>query len=109
MVTDAVSRHSSGILSLDSFEEYVSTSGEEVQEGASLLDARLDSMPRDPHGVFGGSLPSFKEVKRLLVEEAMMRAKGNRTKAAELLGTTRQALTWHLRKQDEERTPDGRE
>ena len=45
---------------------------------------------------FGNKLPPYKNIKRLLVEEALRRTNGNRTRAAELLGTSRQVVSSHL-------------
>jgi two-component system nitrogen regulation response regulator GlnG len=92
MVIDAVSRHTSHVLSLKSFKEHVGIGSDNLSS----------TSPHDPEGtrtiedLFGEKLPSFKEVKKLLVEEALRRANGNRTRAAELLGTSRQALSWYL-------------
>jgi DNA-binding protein Fis len=43
---------------------------------------------------FGEPLPSLRDIKRLLVEEALRRANGNKSRAATLIGATRQALNY---------------
>jgi DNA-binding protein Fis len=49
---------------------------------------------------FGGELPTLDEIERLLVEEALARSGGNQTIAADLLGITRQALAYRLKKKE---------
>jgi DNA-binding NtrC family response regulator len=94
MLMNAVSRHSTGMLSLASFKDYFQTSQHPLLPN-SKASQQLGSTLHV--SLFGETLPSFLEVKKLLVDEALKRANGNRTRAAELLGTTRQALSWHLR------------
>ena len=45
---------------------------------------------------FGPRLPNLKEMRRLLIEEALRRAQNNQSVAAQLLGITRQALNKHM-------------
>jgi DNA-binding NtrC family response regulator len=49
--------------------------------------------------LFTEQLPTLKEVEHLLIEEAMKRAKGNQTIAAEILGMSRRALNNRLMRQ----------
>ena len=100
MVTDAVSRHRSGMLSMASFKQHID--GDATDSGKFLAaDPDPSGEERsEASGYFGAELPPFADVKRLLAEEAMQRAGGNRTRAAEILGTSRQALIWQLRNKD---------
>lgn len=101
MVTDAVSRHSSRMLSLNDFKKHVDARpGDGL--GAAVLNT--DETGREqPDVQFGPRLPRYEDIKRLLVEEAMRRANGNRTRAAELLGTSRQVVSTHLQEPDQPR------
>jgi DNA-binding NtrC family response regulator len=95
MVNDAVARHSSRMLSLTSFREHiVAMSG----EAPSVQTAGSPPPSQESEGLFGAKLPPYKDIKRLLVEEAMRRANGNRTLAAQLLGTSRQVISASLDK-----------
>ena len=93
IVTDAVSRHTSHILSLKSFADYIGAMAGPPPAPGAAATAPVAENTTEP---FGATLPPFKDVKRLLVEEAMRRADGNRTRAAQLLGASRQALSWYL-------------
>lgn len=97
---DAVSRHESGKLSLESFQKHIrppqgfeqpSYEGTPVESDAGL-DGVYSSLQR---------LPTLKEAEDLLIEEALERTEGNQTLAAMLLGITRQTLHRRLRKRDE--------
>jgi DNA-binding protein Fis len=44
----------------------------------------------------------LKESSKLLVKEALHRSQGNQAIAAGMLGVTRQALHWRLKKQEEQ-------
>jgi DNA-binding NtrC family response regulator len=86
MVFDAVSRHTGGVLSTESFRHAIGQAG----EGARA------SPPPNP---FAGldELPTFREAYELLLEEAMSRSGGNQTVAARLLGVTQSALSKRLK------------
>lgn len=94
LIFDAVSRHESGKLSLESFQKHIrpsSVSAEisrspEVQRKFDLVYASLDR------------LPSLQEAEDLLIQEALKRSNGNQTLAAMLLGITRQTLHRRLHK-----------
>ncbi len=97
MVFDAVARHRSGVLSMDSFREII------AQERLSL---RNDSPPvQGGQALYGnsGRLPTLKEAESSLIAEALKRSNGNQGIAASLLGITRQALNKRLL-----RTRDGK-
>ena len=97
MIFDALSRHKSGILSLDIFRTHL----------AKELGDRLttsDSLPRQTDGiVFPRNLPTIKQMTKLLVGEAMNRANGNQSVAGIMLGISQQALSKRL-KQEREQT-----
>ncbi len=90
LIVDAASRNTSATLALDSIQ--------------NQLNLTLD--PNEPNDAvdretfcFSGPLPPFNEVKRMLVEEAVRRTNNNYTKAAKMLGTTRQAIWRQLKSQ----------
>ncbi len=87
MITDATSRHESGIMSLKGFKEYIDSKGGRRIGAAEAAVPAAGAAPR-----FGNELPKYNEVRRLLAEEAMRRTSGNCSRAAEILGTTRQSL-----------------
>ncbi len=92
MVFDAVTRHRSGILSLESFKEMINR--ERIQ---------APTIPPHPQGgdllqAIFGHFPTLKEAERYLVSEAMRLSKGNQRIAASLLGISRQALNKRLKK-----------
>ncbi len=90
MVTDAVSRHTSRMLSLQPFKDYLNVRSEETETSAFTAATQISG---ERNSLFGAQLPPYKDIKRLLVEEAMRRARGNQTRAAELLGTSRQVVS----------------
>lgn len=48
---------------------------------------------------FGTTLPSLKEIRAALINEALLRANNNQSGAAQLIGVTRQAISKYLREQ----------
>jgi len=95
MIFDAVSRHKSGVLSLDSFREKIhfalkgKQASFERDSGASAGTGEI---------IFPEPLPTMKEIERKLIEETMKRAGGNQTIAAQMLGLSRRALNNRLRR-----------
>jgi DNA-binding NtrC family response regulator len=87
MLFDAVSRHESGKLSLNSFKEIIqhhpSLEPTAASETNVTIETLYDSLER---------LPTLKEAEELLMQSALKRAEGNQTLAALLLGITRQTL-----------------
>jgi DNA-binding NtrC family response regulator len=55
----------------------------------------------------GESVPSLRDVEKVAIRHAIRFAKGNKTKAAELLGITRQTLRTKLREYEMEEIPEG--
>jgi DNA-binding NtrC family response regulator len=89
MIFDAVARHGSGVLSLESFEhamtvEHAALNGHEAVSG---LD-RLTSM--------FGQFPTIAQVEDFMIEEAMRLSRGNQGVASNMLGISRQTLNKRL-------------
>jgi DNA-binding NtrC family response regulator len=91
MVFDAVARHRSGIVSMDSFKEVIrydsAINVPDFSSGARTADLLT--------GIFG-KFPTLKEAEDFLISEAMRLSKNNQGIAASLLGLTRQALNKRL-------------
>jgi DNA-binding NtrC family response regulator len=91
MVFDAVARHSSGILSMESFKK---ATGAEHQ----VLPSAIPSASGDKSlAAFFGHFPNICEVEEYMINEAMKLAKGNQGMAASLLGMSRQTLNNRLK------------
>lgn len=84
MVYDAVARHRSGVLSMDSFKDIM---GQE----RSAPYAGEDAAPYE-----AGRFPTLKEAEDGLISKALELSNGNQGIAASLLGITRQALNKRL-------------
>ncbi len=93
MVFDAVSRHRSGVLSLDTFKLHISRG--QSFPGAFPASQASDT---DPPITFSHKLPTIKHATRILIEEAMRRTGGNQSRAAKILGISQQALSKRLKK-----------
>ena len=91
LVFDAASRHKGGIFSVESLqnkignETSVSREADDTTEGGYV--ERLAALR---------TLPNLKDMERFAIAEALKRANGNQTIAAQLLGITRQALNKRL-------------
>jgi len=90
MVFDALSRHTKGVMTLRTFQEYI-----EAQQRPEA--------DRNPSGetvgiIFPDQLPTIEETTQALVEEALIRAGGNQSLAARLLGISQQAVSKRLQK-----------
>lgn len=91
MVHEAVTQHTHGVLSMDVFRKHIRAFGDDPAEPASGV--RADSLGL----TFPEQLPTIKDVTEQLIAEAMLRASGNQSIAAEMLGMSRQALNKRLR------------
>jgi DNA-binding NtrC family response regulator len=94
MVCDAVARHRSGVLSLDSFRRC-------IHEGQALEAQRSTNMTtsrRTMTDLFP-SLPSLREAETFLIREALKRSERNQGIAASLLGISRTALNKRLKRE----------
>lgn len=92
MVFDAVTRHKSGVLSMNSF---VAAIGRE--------DISTMTSPNALHGdkqIFSelDTLPTSEQAMELLIDEALRRAKGNQSLAARMLGVSQSALNKRLKR-----------
>lgn len=96
MVYDALSQHKGNVLSLKSFKAKMGVSEKSESDDVNSIDSL--SSEQEKQIVFPDKLPSLKEMEGILIEEAVRRADGNQTIAANLLGITRQALGYRLKK-----------
>ncbi len=100
MIFDAVSLHTSGVMSLESIRAKLAEHTQERLPGnGSSLQPQEDH--RSDLLSFPGRFPTLKEAEAALIEEALRRAEGNQTIAAELLGISRRALNNRLRRTNE--------
>jgi DNA-binding NtrC family response regulator len=93
MIYDAVSRHRSGVLSLQCFREKTGLA-EAAAGGQPGLDG--EAAPAAGQLAFPDPLPTLKQAEEALIQEALRRAGGNQTQAAGLLGLSRRALNNRL-------------
>jgi two-component system nitrogen regulation response regulator GlnG len=99
MVFDAVSRHKSGVMSLESFREKIG--GEAVGEDADIAEEAGAAQHARAQAIgmrFPDTLPTLKDAEESLIDEALRRAGGNQSVAAGLLGLSRRALNNRLRR-----------
>lgn len=91
MVFDAVARHKTGILSMDSFRENVGQVSLSPPPGSQVR-------VQDKNFITAtfNKFPTLKEAESYLISEALKLAHGNQGIAASLLGITRQALNKRL-------------
>jgi len=96
IVADALSRHKSHVLSLETFKEHMQNAYSIVPDAVCIAEPT----GAEEGGMidFGDKLPALKDIQKLLIDEALRRSKGNKNRAAELLQTSRQALNWHINK-----------
>ncbi len=92
MIYDAISQHKSGILSMDSFKEKIKLSLPDFE----LVQENEVGFEDDNQIKFSEPLPTLKWVEKMLIQEALERANGNQSIAAEMLGLTRRALNNRL-------------
>lgn len=93
LIYNAVSLHIAGTLSLDTIKQKIFSGG--ILESEYLKNSQIvnDNKLRFPE-----ILPGLKEMETLLINEALKRADGNQTIAAELLGMSRRALNNRLQR-----------
>lgn len=92
LVYDAVSLHTSGVLSMDSFITAIGL--------RSDTPAAAEPERRNPF-LCCERLPTFSEAAELLVAEAMARSNNNQTIAARLLGISQPALSKRLKQREQ--------
>jgi DNA-binding NtrC family response regulator len=88
MVFDAVSRHMGGILSMETFKSRM--------EMNRSCGKSVDESPPGQTLYLPDELPTLKEIESIVIEEALKRAQGNQTIAAQMIGLTRSALNKRL-------------
>jgi DNA-binding NtrC family response regulator len=96
LVFDAVSRHTAGKLSMESFAAAIGSSPP-LREDESTAES--DEFAGNCFAVCS-RLPTLREAGDLLVQEALRRSRGNQSMAARMLGITRPALSKRLKKTD---------
>ncbi|MCG8638184.1 MAG: sigma-54 dependent transcriptional regulator [Desulfobacterales bacterium] len=96
MVFDAVSRHRTGVLSLDVFKKWIFKDGREWQASTTIAG--------ESHNLFKSldTLPTLKQVTRQLVREAMNRADNNQSIASRFLGISQPALSRRMKNIEKE-------
>jgi len=92
MIVDAVGRHKKGTLSMESFREKI---GHTPPTHPPVQPRQLEAT-EDSSVLFKERLPTLKEVEQRLIAEALQRADGNQTIAAQLVGLSRRALAGRL-------------
>ena len=92
MVFDAVTRHKSGVMSLETFKKHMDRELRGNQDAHAVNTASPENIR------FPFRLPTIRQATHMLVQEAMQRAQGNQTVAARLLGISQQALSKRLKK-----------
>jgi transcriptional regulator with PAS, ATPase and Fis domain len=91
IIFDAVSVHTSGVMSLIPIREKIYRDEEMVSDSTVVEEL-----------IFPDELPTLKEAEDALIKEALKRADGNQNIAAELLGLSRRALNNRLTRKPEE-------
>ncbi len=97
LVFDAVLRHGSGILSMDTFRAVIGDQRAKAK-GAGAAQA---SEGEEPLSAIFGHFPTIDEVEEYMIREAMKIAKGNQGMAGKILGMGRQTLNKRLKGREE--------
>lgn len=93
MVHDAVARHKSGVLSMESFRNTIG-------DKSSISEVQARPGEGCIKTVFG-HFPTLKEAENYLISEALSLSKDNQSIAASMLGLTRQALNKRLSRKEQ--------
>ncbi|MBN1293279.1 MAG: sigma-54-dependent Fis family transcriptional regulator [Candidatus Latescibacteria bacterium] len=91
MVFDAVSRHQSGVLSMQSFKE-------KIMPDMSGFEENVPALSNSVQLEFPEQLPTLQDTEAMLIDEALKRSGGNQTIAAQLLGISRNTLNSRLKR-----------
>jgi DNA-binding NtrC family response regulator len=94
LVFDAVARHISGILSMETFRAVIGDERPCIQGGGTG-----GAGEENPLSAIFGHFPTIEEVEDYMIAEAMKLAKGNQGLAGKLLGIARQTLNKRLKLQ----------
>jgi len=98
LISDALSRHKSGILSTESFREKLHP---DHLEQPAISEQISGSWQTDGNELnFPDNLPTLRQTEQKLIEEALKRSENNQRIAAEMLGMTRRALNNRLQRKD---------
>lgn len=97
MISDAVIRHTSGILSMETFSAIIGD-----VSPSSLVSKKVPDSGIEPLTAFFGHFPTMTEVGDYMMDEAMQMAKGNQSVASTLLGIGRQTLNKRLKKREQD-------
>ncbi len=92
MVYDAVSTHSGGTLSMETFKKNMGLNRKE-NRGRVSTEQKIKGNPFSPLG----ELPTLSKASEQLISEAMERSGGNQSIAAKLLGISQPALSKRLK------------
>jgi len=93
LVFDAVLRHGSGILSMETFRAVIGDERPGPKKGAAQSAAGGEN----PLSAMFGHFPTIDEVEEYMIAEAMKLSKGNQGLASKLLGMGRQTLNKRLK------------
>jgi DNA-binding NtrC family response regulator len=93
LVSDAVIRHTGGILSMESFSSVI---GEERRSPA--VREKLSAPEGESLNALFGHFPTIGEVEEYMINKAMALARGNQGIASNMLGIGRQTLNKRLKK-----------
>lgn len=97
LVFDAVARHASGILSMDSFQWVLDSAPSPISQPSAAIKSE-PTEDEDPLVWLFGHFPTLAEVENYLIDKAMKRAANNQGMAAKMLGMGRQTLNKRLQK-----------
>jgi len=90
MVREALLNHKGGVLSTRTFRNVISQK--------EHLSSSVSSAETAACVTFHEELPTLQQIEKALINEAYKRAGGNQSLAASLIGVTRQAFAYHLKK-----------
>jgi len=95
IIFDAISMHKGGVLSLELFKRKL------FEDNLNQINLTLNDVGESKRITFSHDFPTLKAAEKELIDEALKRADGNQTIAAQLLGISRRALNNRLRRLDE--------
>lgn len=90
IILDCAGTRTDGFLSTTHVQRFLTQSYDYQPEFQKTASA-------DASVTFGNTLPTLKEVRAALIDEALVRANNNQSGAAQLIGVTRQAISKYLR------------
>lgn len=96
MIFDAIGLYESGILSLNYFREYIKNHSRQSDNMYVNINTSNQVLS------YSDRIPTLKEAEDFLISEALKKAKGNQSIAADILGVNQSTLSRRLKKKDEE-------